>query len=160
MSGDIGDGLRVPLLGGCQCGACRYAIGEPPLTVYACHCSECQRQSGGAFGMSMPVRAIAFALTAGTPQRWRRTAASGRAVDCVFCPDCGTRLFHAPLRDPAVVNVKPGTLDDPHWVRPVGHLWTRSARAATIIPTDALVYDQQPASFDALHAAFAAARGG
>lgn len=145
-----------PLTGGCQCGACRYEVREPPLTIYACHCTECQRQSGSAFGMSMPVPRAGFSVTAGTPATWRRTAASGRAVDCLFCPACGTRLAHLPTRDDRLVNVKPGTLDDARWVRAVGHLWTRSAQPWVDVPNDVLRYDGQPADFEALYRAWAA----
>jgi hypothetical protein len=148
----------LPLTGGCQCGACRYVVSAAPLTLYACHCTECQRQSGTAFGMSMPVPRAGFAITAGTPAIWRRTAASGRAVDCAACATCGTRLAHFPTRNAAVVNVKPGTLDDTTWLRPVGHLWTRSAQAWVRIPDGVLAYDGQPSDFDALYAAWAATR--
>lgn len=146
----------LPLVGGCQCGGCRYAIARPPLTVYACHCTECQRQSGGAFGMSMPVPRAGLTVTAGTVRTWLRVAASGRVVACAFCPDCGTRLFHLPARNVDVANVKPGTLDDASWLRPVGHLWTRSARSGTHVEPDVLVYDGQPESFAPLYAAWAA----
>lgn len=151
--------IPLPLLGGCQCGACRYAIGERPLTVYACHCTDCQRQAGSAFGMSMPVLRTGFAVTSGTPRTWRRTAASGRDVDCAFCPDCGTRLFHLPTRNPAVVNVKPGTLDDARWVHTVGHLWTASAQPWSVIPSGVLSYPGQPSDFEALYAAWRARFG-
>lgn len=149
--------IGLPLAGGCQCGACRYAVAAPPLAVYVCHCTECARQSGGRFGMSMPVPRAAFTLTRGTPAIWSRTAASGRVVDCAFCPACGTRLHHLPRRNPDVVNVKPGTLDDTRWVRPVGHLWLRSASPGFVVPADVLRYDAQPADFGELSAAFAAA---
>ena len=148
--------VPLPLAGGCQCGACRYAISAPPLTLYACHCTECQRQSGSAFGMSMPVPRAGFAITRGTPATWRRVAASGRAVDCAACPTCGTRLAHFPTRNDAVVNVKAGTLDDTTWLRPVGHLWTRSAQSWVTIPIDVLAYAGQPSDFDALYAAWGA----
>jgi hypothetical protein len=39
--------------GGCQCGRVRYRVEGEPLTLGICHCTECQRQSGSAFGMSM-----------------------------------------------------------------------------------------------------------
>ena len=45
-----------PYLGGCQCGTIRYKIRGEPWAIYACHCTECQRQSTSAFGLSMPVR--------------------------------------------------------------------------------------------------------
>jgi len=41
------------LTGGCQCGAVRYAVAAEPLRLYVCHCRECQKQSGSAFGMSL-----------------------------------------------------------------------------------------------------------
>ena len=148
--------VRLPLAGGCQCGACRYAIAAPPLTVYACHCTECRRQSGGAFGMSMPVPRAALAMTAGSTRIWARAAASGRVVACAFCPECGTRLFHLPARNAAIANVKPGTLDDTTWLRPVAHLWVRSAPPATIVPSGVLVYEGQPDDFAPLYAAWAA----
>jgi hypothetical protein len=148
--------VALPLAGGCQCGACRYAITAPPLTVYACHCAECRRQSGGLFGMSMPVPRSGLTFTRGAVTTWPRTAASGRVVACAFCPDCGTRLVHLPARNPEIANVKPGTLDDTSWVRPVGHLWVRSAPPSTVVPSGVLAFDEQPDDFAPLHAAWAA----
>lgn len=145
--------IPLPLAGGCQCGGCRYQVTQTPRTAYVCHCTECRRQTGSAFGMSMPVARAGFALTHGAPKVWQRTAASGRQVDCAFCPACGTRLFHLPRRDDAVVNVKPGTLDDSSWLRPVGHLWTASALPWVVIPTNVLSYPGQPPDFAALRAA-------
>jgi hypothetical protein len=148
--------VTLPLAGGCQCDACRYEVVAPPLTVYVCHCLDCQRQSTSGFGMSMPVPRTGLTQTRGEPRRWRRTAASGRSVVCAYCGDCGTRLFHAPERNDAIVNVKPGTLDDTSWLRPVGHLWTKRAQPWIVIPTDVLSYPSQPESFDALFAAWTA----
>ena len=31
-------------------------VATEPIRLSACHCKECQRQSGSAFGMSMPVK--------------------------------------------------------------------------------------------------------
>ncbi len=143
-------------LGGCQCGGIRYVITAPPLTLYACHCTECQRQSSSAFGLSMPVPRSGFTVTQGNPQLWTRTADSGRVVRCAFCPDCGTRLYHLPTRNDAVVNVKPGTLDDTSWLRPVAHVWTSSAQPWVIIPPNVLRYERQPPDFEALYAAWGA----
>src|SRR6185369_17828353 len=98
----------------------------------------------------------ALTLVAGTLRTWRRAAASGRTVDCSFCPACGTRLYHLPTRNEAIANVKPGTLADPRWLRPVGHLWTRSAQAGVVIPDGVLRWDGQPDDFEPLYAAWRA----
>lgn len=73
-----------------------------------------------------------------------------------YCVECGIRLFHEPARNPKIVNVKPGTLDDTSWVRPMGHLWLGSAQPWFEPPLDALRYSGQPDSFDALFKRFGA----
>ena len=115
---------RIPLSlsGGCQCGEVRYQLVLLPKALYACHCTECQRQSSAGFGMSLPVPRTGFSLTKGQVEIWVRTAASGRTVECAFCRQCGTRLFHAPQSNQEIVNIKPGTLDDTSWLKPVAHL--------------------------------------
>jgi hypothetical protein len=144
-----GFAMRLPLTGGCQCGQVRYKITAPPLAVYACHCTECQRQSASAFSLSMPVPRDAIEVT-GTPKSWRRVSDSGRAILCVFCADCGVRLFHNPERNPQVSIVKPGTLDDTTWLKPVGHIWTRSAQSWMEIPPQLVNYEAQPADLSRL----------
>jgi hypothetical protein len=101
--------MRLPLTGGCQCGAVRYEIRAQPLTVYACHCTECQRQSASAFSLSLVVARDAVVIIAGTPKQWRRVIEGTRAIGCVFCGECGVRLLHNPERNPQVSIVKPGT---------------------------------------------------
>ena len=151
--------LHLPLHGGCQCGRHRYVITVRPLTLYACHCTDCQTQSGSAFGMSMPVPRAGIDADVAALKVWRRQAASGRTVAARCCGDCGTRLFHEPVRNPDIINVKPGTLDDTSWLRPVGHLWLDSAQPWFRLADDALAYPGQPASFEALFARFNAVFG-
>ena len=147
-------GLTLPLRGGCQCGRQRYAVSVRPLTVYACHCTDCQTQSGSAFGLSMPVPRDAVAADFESLGRWERQAASGRTVAGRYCRDCGTRLFHEPSRSPEILNVKPGTLDDTSWVRPAGHLWLVSAQPWVLVPEGDLCYREQPDRFDDLFERF------
>lgn len=142
--------MPAPYDGGCQCGRVRYRISAEPDTVYICHCSECQKQSASAFGMSMTLAANAIDVTEGTPKTFRRSAASGNEVTCTFCPECGTRLFHATTGRPGKVNVKPGTLDDRADLDPVAHVWTDSAQPWVTIPPDVLAFGRQPDSHQVL----------
>ena len=116
--------MNRSITGGCQCGAVRYALSIAP-NVYACHCRECQRQSGSAFGMSIPVRRADLTLT-GALATWERPAESGARTICSFCPTCGTRIHHASSRSRERVTLKAGTLDDTSVLKPRAHLWTRS----------------------------------
>lgn len=142
--------MGAPYSGGCQCGRIRYQLLAEPLSIYLCHCQQCQKQSSSAFGMSMPVPRSSVLITQGQPKQWSRQADTGREVMCLFCGDCGTRLFHNPARNPNITNIKPGTLDDTSWLQPVGSLWTRSAQKWVRIPEPMLNYEGQPDDYSLL----------
>jgi hypothetical protein len=55
----------LPMTGGCPCGAIRYEIASFPLLLYTCNCTNCQRTSGSAFALNMPVVAKDFHILQG-----------------------------------------------------------------------------------------------
>jgi hypothetical protein len=140
--------------GRCQCGAVRYALNGTPLTVFACHCTDCQRQSGSAFGMALWIKDWTIALLDGEVRTWVRRMPSGREMECRFCPACGTRLFHRVLGQAEILSIKPGTLDDTRGLQPAGHIWTRSAQPWFYFAGDDLQYAGNPDSFAELIAAW------
>jgi hypothetical protein len=119
----------MSLEGGCLCGAVRYRIHADPLTLYACHCTDCQRQSGSAFGLSL---ALDLTTDDGRNRRPR------------LCGACGTRLYNE-SKVAEVVVVRGGTVDGAAKLRPIGHIWTTSAQPWVRIPEGALTYPEQPA---------------
>jgi hypothetical protein len=139
--------MRFPQSGGCQCGAVRYEITGSPVTVYACHCTECQTQSGSAFAMAAVIPGQHFHITKGSPKMFPRKTSPTKIMECWFCGDCGTRLYHVPggAAYPNR-NIKPGTLDDASWLVPTTHFWTRSAQNWMVIPDNAERHETQPES--------------
>ena len=79
-------------------------------------------------GATSEARREALVVTSGTPKLWVRRHESGRKMDALFCPECGTRLWHNPHVNDKVSILKPGTLDNARWLEPVGHIWTDSAQ--------------------------------
>jgi hypothetical protein len=57
--------FKLPLTGRCQCKGVVYKITSAPLAVYACHCTECQRQSGSAFSLSLLAERSAVVVEGG-----------------------------------------------------------------------------------------------
>jgi hypothetical protein len=110
--------------------------------VGACHCKECQRQSGSAFGMFMPVKKDSLKVT-GLTKRVTRVADSGNEVTGVFCPECGVRIYHALKSAPDILSLKPGTLDDTRWLRPDLFIWTNSAQGWVPVPNGVKVLERQ-----------------
>ena len=78
----------VERVGGCQCGAIRYAVTGPMRQLFVCHCDECKKQSGSAFAVSALFDRAGFRVTQGEPRLWTRKADSGREVRCLLCPTC------------------------------------------------------------------------
>lgn len=131
-------------IGGCACGAVRYEITGEPRVLVACHCSECQKQTGSAFGMTLVVRREEFALTQGETRSFTRIADSGNEVLCIFCPDCGARIYNQPAALTKTLNVKPGTLDDTSGLAPAMHVWTSSKQPWVEIPEGAKQFEKNP----------------
>ena len=113
--------------GGCACGEIRYTVTREPLLSYCCHCTECQRRTGSAFGISMQLRAEAFGLTRGAPRTRTRIADSGNAITVHFCDMCGSVLYSSSAARPHLRVVYAGTLDDPAVVPIQLNIWADRA---------------------------------
>ena len=137
--------MSAPYDGGCLCGAIRYRLSAEPLTLYVCHCTDCQKQTSTSFNLSMPVPRAALELVRGEPGSYSVPLSGGRRWEGRFCRACITRVWSEPPKFPQLINLRPGTLDDTSWLRPVGHIWTRSAQPWVRIPDDTLHYEGQPA---------------
>ncbi len=141
MSQSISLGEQV---GGCQCCGIRYAVPKEPLIVYVCHCTECRKQSGSAFGISFTVARRTLRLLQGTPHYWTRQTASGHTLDCAFCSRCGSRVWHQSSGHPDTLNIKGGSLDAPLDLNNAVHIWTSSKLSGVVIPSGARSFLHEP----------------
>jgi hypothetical protein len=146
--------MRTQFTGQCQCGEIRYHVTGTPVTLFACHCTECQRQSASAFGMALWIKGGTIQLLCGELRRWIRNTPSGKQMECSFCPTCGTRLFHQILGQNEYFSIKPGTLDDTGWLNPAGHIWTQLAQPWVHLDTNVLKYPGNAGDVSELMAAW------
>ncbi|KAL1876175.1 hypothetical protein VTK73DRAFT_9613 [Phialemonium thermophilum] len=145
----------------CQCGYIRFRTPTPkPLGMAHCHCTECRKQSGSAFGTSAYFPANLFLpLDPDVADRLAtctRPADSGNILHCYFCPRCGVRLFHIAHfpdgRRREIVSVRAGCIEDAEdgtkldWSG-VKHVFMRSA--VMKIPPEWEQYDTWPAPANA-----------
>jgi hypothetical protein len=139
--------VSLPINGGCQCGALRYQITASPLMIYACHCTNCQRIAGSAFGLPVTITEDSLKFTVGEPQRvtWRSEAGNERYG--TFCGSCGCRIAHGQTPSNGMLSLRAGTFDDLSWVVPAGHTWTRSAQSWFEFGVDDILHDGQPTDY-------------
>ena len=108
----------LPLTGGCQCGAIRYAIHGEPKNPLICHCRMCQKAFGAIAVAFFSARQADIQWTRARPALYRSSAAAERG----FCRDCGTPLtFQAIGSDD--VDFALGSLDRPADVKPQKQHW-------------------------------------
>ena len=131
--------------GGCQCGQIRYEVSGEPIALYRCHCTECQRQSGSAFGMSMWIKEGEFTITSGSLEKTTRTADSGGKIEAYFCRSCGVRIHTKALGMNAEnIVLKPGTLDLTDDLKPSTDIWLKSSQDWFSPPEDTHHFEGQP----------------
>jgi hypothetical protein len=132
------------LAGGCQCGAVRYEISGKPVSLYVCHCRECQKQSSSAFGISVIVKRSDLQLTRGEVKVWSRPTDTGRTLACAFCPACGSRVWHEAVGVADTISVKGGSMDQPPDLRSAVHIWTARTLPGVVIPEAARRFPGEP----------------
>jgi len=113
--------------GRCLCGAVRYDARPKRETAYYCHCRDCQIGSASAFTVAVYSDEKDFRVTSGALSTYSKTADSGRKLDRMFCPKCGTALAWTGEGFPGIVLVSLSSLDDPEAFKPVHEGWTDSA---------------------------------
>ncbi|MEO0819462.1 MAG: GFA family protein [Pseudomonadota bacterium] len=119
------------ITGRCLCGAVRFEVHgrvEPPV---ACHCIECQRQSGAASWISVTAPLDAVTITRDR-LAWVFVSDKARRG---FCRDCGGFLFWEPLGS-NTIDIAFGALDRPHGLHLSAHIYTAESRLP--LPEDGL----------------------
>lgn len=138
---------RLPLEGGCQCGQLRYELTAPPLMIYCCHCTNCQKITGSAFVLSATIVEASFAFTKGEPRKTEWTSDAGNKRFGWFCGGCGCRIAHGQTPSIGFLSLRAGTFDDTSWVRPSGHIWVKSAQPWVKFAPDDILCDGQPTDY-------------
>lgn len=130
--------------GGCQCGAVRYELQGDPAELYVCHCRECQAQSASAFGISVIYPASALTVVSGETRCWSRPAAKRGRLDCHFCAECGSRMWHGDSNGDVPISVKGGSLDTKPDLTGARHIWVSRKLDGVVIPPDAETWPEEP----------------
>ncbi|MCJ1455368.1 hypothetical protein MMC28_005723 [Mycoblastus sanguinarius] len=106
--------------GSCMCGAIGYEYTGEPMVTALCHCTDCQKWSGGAYTTNVVVPRKDFKVVKGSPKHYNIKGDSGKMNDHWFCGDCGSSLYteleesspNTPKVMPDAVCIKAGGIDD------------------------------------------------
>lgn len=101
----------------CACGQLRLECSGGPSKVSVCHCLDCQRRTGSAFGIAAFYSSDKVKIT-GSANLYARGSDSGFEVVHHFCPQCGSTVFWYPTRKLDSVAVGVGCFADPSFPTP------------------------------------------
>jgi hypothetical protein len=123
--------------GRCLCGAIRFELTEPATAAGYCHCTRCQRRTGGATSAQARIDGRTFRLLHGEElvKAWRHP--EGGFEKC-FCSGCGAHLFSRNPDDPTQMSIRMGAFDGDPGVRPSWRAYVAYAAPWEPIPDDGL----------------------
>jgi hypothetical protein len=101
----------------CSCGQLQMHCEGNPDKISACHCLECQRRTGSAFGVAIFFDQAATSIQ-GNSTVFTRTGDSGQHVVHHFCPACGSTVFWYPAKKAGTVAVALGCFGDTEFAGP------------------------------------------
>ena len=105
--------------GGCRCGEVRYRLLNAPLFVHACHCVDCQKASGSAFGITIIV--LETDVTCDKGEFVSKPVAANRTT--FVCHSCEYVIYSTATHHPCTALLRSQTLDDPRVLEINAHIW-------------------------------------
>jgi hypothetical protein len=126
----------LPMLGGCLCGAVRFAVHEQPVDAGYCHCKRCQGRTGVAASVAVMVPAGSFELLEGADHlgSWEPPDGSKK----FFCRTCGAHVFAQKRGTAEPGAIRMSAFDEDPGIRPRWRAWMSSAADWEPIPDDGL----------------------
>lgn len=126
----------MPHVGGCLCGAVRYAISAEPQGARMCWCRDCQRIASGSATVNVLFPEAAVVIE-GELESFSMIADSGNTVERGFCKACGAQIYSRTVSPTGLpMRIRAGTLDDPELAPPTAIIWADSAPSWAPIPED------------------------
>jgi hypothetical protein len=119
-----------------MCGAVRYEVTAPLEYAGYCHCTRCQRRTGGSAAISARVVPGSYTVEQGGDRIAYYRPEQG--FEKAFCSECGSALFSRNPADHEEVFVRMGTFDSDPGVRPSYRQFVAYAAPWEPIPDDGL----------------------
>jgi hypothetical protein len=110
----------------CQCGQLNLTVEGEPALVSACNCTRCQKRSGSAFALSSRWNPDQVRDRSGNGLTYTRKGASGKDVEFLFCPVCGSTVSTRLELMPEAIGIPVGCFADPNFPAPKVAAWCES----------------------------------
>lgn len=135
--------MKLPIAGGCLCGAVRYTLRSAPKGASLCHCRSCQRATGSAYFPFLFVTEGDLDIS-GQVTEFTSTGASGKQIHRGFCGKCGSTVFGRLDIFPGFRTISASSLDDPAVYSPEVDMWVKDKQHWDYLNPALKKFDENP----------------
>lgn len=119
------------LHGSCHCGAIVFEAQANPNRVVICHCTDCQKMSGGPYRSIVQVKEAEFSLLKGEPKPYFKVGDSGNRRELSFCANCGSHIYATSVvedvpKGERMLGIRTGLLAEVAHLPPQFEVWAQS----------------------------------
>ena len=129
--------------GKCLCGNITFNADSEIKMIANCHCDDCRRATGAAFGTLLFVSEDAVEIN-GSIKAFHHTADSGAAMQKLFCPDCGSQMFGKNSNREGILSVRAGVMAEKELVKPGANVFLSSKIPSTPVDPGIKGFDKMP----------------
>ena len=113
----------------CACGQLSATATGEPVRISICHCLDCKRRTGSAFGLQSTWTGEQVAIHGEAREFERFGDDGGNWVREYFCGRCGVRVFYRIELRPGMVSIPVGAFADPDFPSPTIEVYGERAQA-------------------------------
>ncbi|MEO6113056.1 MAG: GFA family protein [Sphingomicrobium sp.] len=113
----------------CACGQLNATATGAPVRISICHCLDCKRRTGSAFGLQSTWTEEQVAIRGEAREFERFGDDGGNWVREYFCGRCGVRVFYRIELRPGMVSIPVGAFADPGFPPPTVEVYGERAQA-------------------------------
>tara|TARA_R110002167_G_scaffold61789_3_gene174593 strand:+ start:2008 stop:2409 length:402 start_codon:yes stop_codon:yes gene_type:complete len=115
----------MSVTGSCLCGAVSFEVSGEFESLYLCHCTRCQKDTGSVHASNLFSSSAKLIWKTGEDRVKTYKLPSTKHVKC-FCSNCGSALPSLQMNNQLVV-VPAGSLDQGISIKPTAHIFTSSS---------------------------------
>lgn len=113
----------------CACGQLNATATGAPVRISICHCLDCKRRTGSAFGLQSTWTEAQVAIRGEARAYERFGDDGGHWVRDYFCGTCGVRVFYCIELRPGLMSIPVGAFADPDFPPPTIEVYGERAQA-------------------------------
>lgn len=80
--------------GKCHCGQVEWEVKLEDRAHILCHCDTCKQLGGGTYSLNQIVPKDNLKITKGKLNTYTYYGDSGKPVNCYYCPNCTSHVYH------------------------------------------------------------------